>query len=437
MTFWIVITTLAALTALTLARALLRPRSDEEPAAAYDLRVYRQQLREVDRDVARGVLNEQDAERTRTEISRRLLAADAQVQAASGATPKGRRASFVISGAIALILIGVSLALYNTLGAPGFGDLSLKHRLTLSEEMRQNRPDQARAEEGQPPAAAPQQSDSYQELVAQLRKAVAERPDDLQGLTLLARNEATLGNFKAAYRAQQQLIALKGDAAESQDYANLADMLILAAGGYVSPEAEAALRAALERDQSHAPSRYYWGLMRLQTGRPDLTFRIWDRLLREGPANAPWIAPIRQQMPDVAARAGQHRYEMPISPPPAPALPPVQDSTNAPEPTPAPDPAPAPESARGPSAADIEAAGDLTAQERAEMVRAMVEGLSDRLATEGGTAQDWARLIAALAVLGETERAKSIVTNAKQAFAHAPEALVVINEQAQKSGLLP
>ena len=62
----------------------------------------------------------------------------------------------------------------------------------------------------------------------------------------------------------------------------------------------------------------------------------------------------------------------------------------------------------------------MTDDERTEMIRGMVDGLSDRLATEGGPASDWARLIGALGVLGETERAAAIWNEARDVFCRQP-----------------
>ena len=56
MTFWIVTSFMALAVCLLIAMVLLRARSLGEPAAAYDLKVYRQQLRELDKDLARGVI---------------------------------------------------------------------------------------------------------------------------------------------------------------------------------------------------------------------------------------------------------------------------------------------------------------------------------------------------------------------------------------------
>ena len=77
----------------------------------------------------------------------------------------------------------------------------------------------------------------------------------------------------------------------------------------------------------------------------------------------------------------------------------------------------------------------MTDDERTEMIRGMVDGLSDRLATEGGPASDWARLIGALGVLGETERAAAIWNEARDVFAANPGDLALLAQAASQAGL--
>jgi cytochrome c-type biogenesis protein CcmI len=255
MVFWIVTGAMALGVSALLVLALLRGRADEEPPAAYDLRVYRDQLKEVDRDLARGIIGEGEAERLRTEVSRRLLAADAQVQAAQAGETKRGPAGYVVGGLVLASLLGGSLWIYAQLGAPGYPDLALADRIAAAEERRQTRPTQAEAEAEAPPMAPPVAvPDNFADLVQRLRGAVAERPGDLQGHILLARNEAALGNFTAAYKAQEQVLNLKGETATASDYADYGDMMVLAAGGYVSPKAESAFREALAREPSNALS---------------------------------------------------------------------------------------------------------------------------------------------------------------------------------------
>ena len=77
----------------------------------------------------------------------------------------------------------------------------------------------------------------------------------------------------------------------------------------------------------------------------------------------------------------------------------------------------------------------MTPEERQQMIRGMVEGLSQRLATEGGTAQEWARLIGAYGVLGETGKARQIWAEARETFAGRAQALEVLRAAAARAGV--
>ena len=85
MGFWMVAGLLALLIGAALVLAAWRKRDESDPAAAYDLQVYRDQLREIDKDLAKGVLSEDEAERTRTEVARRVLEADRALHAVAEA----------------------------------------------------------------------------------------------------------------------------------------------------------------------------------------------------------------------------------------------------------------------------------------------------------------------------------------------------------------
>lgn len=382
----------------------LRSASDDGAAKAPDRAIYRDQLEEIGRDQARGVLAAEEAERARAEVARRLLAADArQARVTAGGPRWAALAAFALIGAGAL-------ALYAQVGAPGRPDMGLSDRVALAEELRAARPDQAAREAAMPDWTPPAGADTrYLDLVRQLRDAVAERPDDAQGLELLARHEAALGNLKAARAAQEQLVALRGEEATTEEWLTLAGLSIEAAGGFVTPEAEHALRQVLDRAPRNQPAQYYMGLMLIQTGRPDLAFRIWERLLREGPETAPWVRIIRGEIAGLAALAGV-RYDPPAAARPAPALP-------------------------GPDADAVAAAEDMTPEERQDMIRGMVEGLAERLASEGGGPEEWARLITALGILGETDRARAIYAEARQTFGAVPDALARVEAAAERAGI--
>lgn len=413
MTFWIVAVLMAGAVAALVLLALWRG-GEEQRAAEADLQVYKDQLDEVERDLARGVLSDAEAEAVRVEVSRRLLEADRAAKADSAEGALAPKTATVVAGsAMAAVVLGGAFGLYASLGAPGYPDLPLAQRIATAEQARQNRPgqDAAEAEANAMPRLPANASQEYLELMERLRGTVAERPDDVRGQRLLARNEAALGNFTAAHEAQEKVIALLGDAATAGDFADYADLLVLAAGGYISPEAEAALSEALSRDPRNGSARYYTGLLMVQTGRPDLGFRIWRALLEESRPGDPWVLPIRAQLPDLAQIAGVRDFE----------LPPVGTAPAS--------------GAPGPTSEQMEAAAEMTAEERTEMIRGMVDGLAARLASEGGPVEDWARLIGALGVLGETDQARAIANEAEEVFAGNDTALSAIADARMRAGI--
>lgn len=403
MAFWMATAAFSTLVVGLLMMAVLRPRAGSAPAAAYDMQVYRDQLKEVDRDRARGVLNDDEAERARAEVARRLLEADRALQAAQTQPPKPRSTDKMLVALGLAACVAGAFGLYLQIGAPGYPDLPIASRIAQVDAARQSRPTQDVAEaqlpfrEGLPP------DPRREALVAQLRTVMEQRPEDVQGLTLLAQNEAALGNFRAAHLAQTRLIAVLGDGATGFHHIDLAEMLILAAGGYVSPEAEAALLRGLELEPRNGTARYYVGLMYAQQGRPDLAFPIWRNLMADSTADAPWLEPIRLQIEEVAFLAG---VNVTLADLPQPAQMP------------------------GPTAADVAAAQNLSGPDQAAMIESMVARLAARLADEGGPPEDWARLIRAQIVLGRTEDAATIADEARSVFSDLPDALALIDAAA-------
>ena len=398
--FWIAAAALTGLSMLAVLRAFWSGGGDGSDA---DAAVYRAQLRELDRDAARGTLPAAEAEAARAEVARRLLAAD------DAGPPEARRGAAVAGATTAAATImAVGVGTYLWLGAPGYGDLPLDGRIERLEAARAARPGQAAAEAEVPDQPVPDDADpQVVAMVERLRTVLADRPGDVEGWRLAARFEAGLLDHERAWRAQDRLVALLGEDAAADDFADLAEQMILAAGGYVSPEAERALAQAARLDPSNGRGRYYAGLMYAQGGRFDLAWRIWRRLLSDSEPGAPWLDAIRAQAERVSSLAGD--------PTPLDALP----------------------QPRGPSADDIEAAGALSPDERMEMIGGMVEGLSDRLAKDGGPPADWGRLVTAYGVLGRQDAAAAVYAEAKTVFAADPAALDLLSRSAEQAGLAP
>ncbi len=402
MLFWIVAIAAAVIATVWILYPLLRPKASAATRSAYDVQIYKDQLKEVETDLARGTLTEEEAKASRTEVSRRLLAADAAQAAehASGNAPKN--ASRILAAVVATAVLGGSVILYFDLGVPGLPDLPLQQRLA-------DRPTQEEAEKAAVQASGAvdnlpeinQPDPRHVELVAQLQEVLKDRPDDLLGHRMLADNLAQLGRYIDARKAQSDVMRILGEDATADDWSAYAEIMIVAADYYVSPEAENALTMAINLDKTNPRARYYAGIAMLQREQPERTYQIWNDLLEEGPADAPWIPIIENQIDAVAAAAGINR----------------------------------PAATRGPSAADIQAAGDMTEEERNSFIRSMVARLSERLASQGGTADEWAQPITALGNLGETDKAAAIWGEAQTTFAEDPAGLKTVTEAARGVGI--
>jgi cytochrome c-type biogenesis protein CcmH len=427
--FWIICAALAGVVAIAIAAPLMRrQRAGAEPAAAFDLRVYRDQLREVERDLERGVIDASDAERLRVEIGRKVLAADRALERETSAR---RAPGGMIAIAVLAVLIGGAVALYEQMGAPERGDEPIARRIANAQAIYDQRPTQAEAEAAAPKPKPPENNPEFEQylaLVDKLRTAVAQNPDDPRGLELLAQHERGLGNLVAAKQAQTRLVTLRGDQASEQDLSRLTDLTVEAAGGLITAEGESAIARTLALNPHSPQGRYYAGLLQIQSGRPDLAFPLWAGLLEEGPPDAPWLQPIRFIIGDLAWFAGRPDY----TPPEAGG---TAGGAAAGGPAGGPMTAKGMPALPGPDADAMAAAADMTPEQQQQMIDGMVKGLEDRLATQGGLPEEWARLIGALAVKGDQAHAREILTEARSKFAADPQALVVIDGAAGQAGL--
>ena len=413
MTFWLFTIGLSSVIAGFFILVLRSGRAQQDGSAS-EISFYKAQLADVERDAARGIIDPQDAQQMHAEIARRILRLDGLQSDAAHAAPLKQH---IIPGLfLALALIGGSHLLYLHLGSASYPNLPQAERIARATLLLENRPSLAEyASSFAPQTQARQISEDYSSLVAELRSAIADNPSDLKGLRLLARVEAGLQNYSAASDIQSRVLSQLGAQATADDYLDYAELLILSVGGYVAPEAEIALRAALKQDPKNGGVLYYIGLMFNQNDRPDIAFKLWRDLLLKSPQNAPWIDPIRSQIQEVAFYAGVNNFTLPEQLPTTavtPVAPALSDDT-------------------------IESAAQLSPKERDNMVKGMVAKLSQRLQDKGGPAEDWARLISAYGVLGDDTAVQNTYQLAVTEFATDPAALALLQNALKSAGDAP
>ena len=308
MTFWIIVSIICILISILFYLSITQDTPNLVPNS--DLEVYKDQLINVERDLSRGIITEDEAERIRAEVSRRILELDKRKQ--RSLEKETKVTGLIFSIVILLIFIAGGSFLYQKFGAPGYENLSQSQRIKNANELLSKRATQEQLLElrlVEKSLITPE--GNYGELVKKLRQKVSERPNDLEGLKLLTGIEAKIGNTDEAVKAQRQFLQLLGDKASDLDHFNYADLLINQVEGVVSPEAEKALQAALEINPENGGAKYYIGLMLAQNDRPDLALRVWKQLLRADELDAPWIPLIRNDIERLAVLAGDTKFELP------------------------------------------------------------------------------------------------------------------------------
>ncbi|TFG87412.1 MAG: c-type cytochrome biogenesis protein CcmI [Hyphomicrobiales bacterium] len=398
--FYAVAGALALATALVLVRPLIRPlagRAGVETRDARDAQIYRDQLDEIERDQSRGTISAGEAQGARAEVSRRLINATGRDVAAKAVGPAPRRHSMIMAATALVGAPALAVTIYLANGMPEQPDLPLAGR-SAAVASQTERPSQAEAEAALVPGPAAPLTDELQEyakLTQQLEAVVKQRPNDANGLEILATAYMRLGRYSEAWHTYERLLGIPGGDAEAARYAAMAEAMVLATGGYVSPEAERVIGAALTRDRTLAVARYYAGLLMAQTGRINEAITIWEQLKADTPADSPSLTFLDGMLAEAKALR---------------------------------------EGSPGPSAADIEAAGAMSPDDRQAMIEGMVARLEGRLTSEGGEVEEWHRLMNAYVQLDRPDDAARIARLGIAAFGNATEA-DFLREQALVMGL--
>jgi cytochrome c-type biogenesis protein CcmH len=375
MLFWILCAVMTAAVVYAVTRPLLASRAESRDPAAADLAVYRDQLKEIEADRARGVLGADEAEAARLEISRRLLAcADVKER-----RPLRTGAAGAVKIVIAAVTAGVPLAalgLYLAFGSPGLPGQPYAPRANFELEKA-----------------------SVAELVAQVEARLRERPEDGKGWDVIAPVYLAQQRYHEAAQAFAKAIRLLGES--TKRLAGFAEATVLANNGVVSEEARQAYEKILRLEPGRLEPRFWFALAKEQDGDLAGAARDYEGLLAEAPAEVPWRGAVGERLRAVRGRL---------------------TAGNVPR-------------AAGPTAEDIAAADKLPAEERARMIRQMVEALAARLKADGRDLAGWQRLLHAYAMLGEKDTAMRALAEARKAFAGDSASLSQLEALAASLGL--
>ena len=269
--FWAIGGALAALALLLVLRPLLarRERGSVSRRAA-NLAIYRDQLRELDADLAAGKIATADHGRARAELESRLLE---EVDAAEDAAP--RRGGRGVAVLVGVAVPACALAVYLLIGSPRAVD-----------------------QRGDHDAGSPAQ---VEEMVERLAGRLRENPEDADGWKLLGRSYAVLGRFADAVDAYSK--AAVRAPRDAQLLADFADVLAMTRGQKLQGEAEQLVQRALEIDPANLKALALAGTAAFDRKEYAAAADYWQRMLPLVPPDSEDARAIRENV-DEARKLG-------------------------------------------------------------------------------------------------------------------------------------
>lgn len=359
---------------------VLRTRDVSEKPEARGGDVYRDQLRELERDRSDGRIDDASFQAARAEIARRLIASEKDRPQSAGGLLRDPadqhlntvRARWLTAGTIVLVFIVAGIA-YPLIGSP------LARDQPLSQRIDSDNPD-------------------LPVLISRVERHLAENPDDGRGWQLLAPIYARQMRLEAARNAYVNALRILGPDADL--LVGLGEVIVTESSGIVTDEALEVFRRADALDPPDPRAAYYIALAAEQSGQYAEALERFKALRAQAPVDAPWIETVNLHIERNQARL-------------------VEDGRPA----------------TGPDAEAVENAQSLSQSERDDMIRGMVDGLAARLAENPNDLEGWMQLIRSYAVLGQEQKANDALEEAMQVFQNDSEAISRLSGFAGQLGI--
>ena len=279
MEIWIFIAGLTLLVLAAISVPLWRPGHSKPDDSAYDATVYRDQLAELDRDLARGVIDERQAEQARNEIARRLLAVERKKRNQAD-LPAGQANRAVLVAGLVLVP-AVAIALYLRIGNPHMADQPREQRL----------------------AAGIERGD-VNAMVIVVEKALRKNPGDIRGWKVIAPVYMRMRRFDDAARAWARVLDLQSSH-DTETLLNYVESKILAAKGRADEQTRRALKEALARDKDNKKARFYQAVILQSEGRRDAALSVLRKLLADSDGDINLQMIIQQRIAALSGDAGK------------------------------------------------------------------------------------------------------------------------------------
>lgn len=281
----------ALMTAVALAFVLvplLRARAAAGPTPLdANLEVLRGQRREIDADVANGLLPAAARDEALAELVDR---AEKDLEKAPAPVAAEAKKSWFAAAVVAVALPAIAFGVYLALGSPATLDTSPKPH----------------------EAAATLDDKQIVAMVESLAAKVRSRPDDSQGWALLARSLGALGRFKESADAYEHLLTLVPR--DAQILADYADVLGMAQGRTLAGRPYELAKEALAIDPRHRKALALAGTAAMDTGDFAAALGHWQTLAAELPPGSDDERQVQTIIGEIRMKAAATGKSLPASP---------------------------------------------------------------------------------------------------------------------------
>ena len=244
-------------------------RARQVSAREANISIYRDQLRELDADLAAGKIAREDYDRSRRELESRLLE---DVTAAEPAAP-ARRSALPWAAGVAIPLLAAGV--YFAVGSPRMIERAAEHAVTAQQ---------------------------IEAMVERLAAKLRENPDDADGWHLLGRSYSALGRYQEAADAYAR--AATKAPRDAQLLADFADALAMARGQSMLGEPEKLVQRALQIDPNNLKALALLGTAAFERKDFAAAASTWQRMLPLVPADSEDARSIQANIDEALALKG-------------------------------------------------------------------------------------------------------------------------------------
>jgi cytochrome c-type biogenesis protein CcmH len=288
--FFIVMGVLIALGLAFVLPALVKQRGEDDRTsrAQANVLIFRDQIKELDADLANGTIGAEQHAAGRRELEKRALE-DTLAAVNDAAAPDRPGVGRWAPVALAVLIPAAAVGLYLKIGAPG----AIAPQAAAPQAMAES----ANAE-GSPHSTS---FDAIRAMAEQLAARLKDNPDDGAGWAMLARSYNVLGRFPEAADAYARAAKLLPP--DAQLLADHADALAMSQGQKLDGEPLAILQRALKIDPANFKALALMGTAAFDRKDYKGAIAYWEKVIRTAPADSEFTQSLQASLEEARALA--------------------------------------------------------------------------------------------------------------------------------------